>query len=64
MLAQLCPADHFKIYSKSGALPLVAFGLKKAKDPKTGKEVERPYTCFDVADKVRVRGELAKLLQL
>lgn len=34
-------ADHFVIYSKPNTLPLVAFGLKKAKDRKTGELVDR-----------------------
>lgn len=40
-------AGHFEIYSKPDGVPLVAAGLKKVKD-KSGKLVERPYTCFDV----------------
>ena len=34
-------ADHFVIFSKPHSLPLVAFGLKKVKDPKSGKLVDR-----------------------
>lgn len=41
-------AGHFEIYSKPDGVPLVAAGLKKVKDPKSSKLVERPYTCFDV----------------
>lgn len=48
--------EHFDIYSKKNTLPLVAFGLKQIKDPKSGKMVDRSYTCFDVADKIRMRG--------
>lgn len=47
---------HFDIYSKENGVPLVAAGLKPIKNPKTGKMEERPYTCFDVADKLRSRG--------
>ena len=48
-------AGHFEIYSKPNTVPMVAAGLVKVKD-KSGKLVERPYTCFDVADKLRSRG--------
>lgn len=34
-------ADHFVIYSKPKTLPLVAFGLKKIKDKKTGELIDR-----------------------
>jgi glutamate decarboxylase len=47
---------HFEIYSKDNGVPLVAAGLLPIKNSKTGKDEERPYTCFDVADKLRSRG--------
>jgi len=36
-----CHADHFVIFSKKNTLPLVAFGLKQVKDPKSGEMVDR-----------------------
>ena len=44
----VCCTGHFEIYSKNDGVPLVAAGLKTIKNPKTGKQEERPYTCFDV----------------
>lgn len=49
------PAGHFRILSKSNALPLVAFSLTPTVS-KAGKEEHRQYNEFDIADKLRQRG--------